>query len=79
MTNAYTSMHGLEATPIAAQCQEIDDVAWLRLTIGDLELTVFMPAARAKRLAAAINGAEEITKAEAADPADPIAEGEAVF
>lgn len=38
-----------------------------------------MPEARAERLAAAINGAEEITKAEAADPADPIAEGEAVF
>lgn len=60
----YTSLHGLETTPITAAASGNDGTEWLTLFLGDHELTVFMPFARAERLAAAINGAEEITRAE---------------
>lgn len=59
--NTYTSIHGLETTPITAAASGNEGVEWLTLFLGDHELTVFMPFARAERLAAAINGAEAET------------------
>ena len=78
---SYTSIHGLETTLIAAAASENNGTEWLSLFLGDHELTVFMPLARAERLAAAINGAEEITRAEAAadEQADVTAGEEVVF
>ena len=60
----YTSIHGLETTPIKAAASGNDGTGWLTLFLGDHELTIFMPFARAQRLADAINAAEEITRAE---------------
>lgn len=58
---SYTSIHGLETTPIAAAASGNDGTEWLTLFLGDHELTVFMPFARAQRLADAINDAEAET------------------
>lgn len=82
---SYTSIHGLETTPIAAAASGNDGTEWLTLFLGDHELTVFMPFARAERLAAAINGAESVTQTEAVEKAVAfatvavIAEGGDVF